>query len=62
MGHGRVHLATTDDASELLARDPLALLVGMLLDQQIPMEKAFTSPAVRRDRLGHDLDAAELAA
>src|SRR6202000_1857433 len=32
-----------------------------LLDQQIPMEKAFTSPSVLRDRLGHDLDARDIA-
>lgn len=56
-----MHLATTDEANDLLARDPLALLIGMLLDQQIPMEKAFTSPAVLRDRLGRELDAAGLA-
>ncbi len=56
-----LHLATTDAGNDLLARDPLALLVGMLLDQQIPMEKAFTSPSVLRERLGHDLDAVELA-
>jgi uncharacterized HhH-GPD family protein len=56
-----MHLATTDAANELLAHDSLALLIGMLLDQQIPMEKAFTSPAVLRDRLGHDLDATEIA-
>src|SRR5207244_7865756 len=41
--------------------NPLALLVGMVLDQQIPLEKAFTSPYVLTQRLGHDLDAAELA-
>jgi uncharacterized HhH-GPD family protein len=56
-----MYLATTSGANELLERDPLALLIGMLLDQQIPMEKAFTSPAVLRDRLGHDLDATEIA-
>ncbi len=48
-------------ATELLRTDPLALLLGMLLDQQIPMEKAFSSPYVLRERLGHDLDARELA-
>ena len=57
----RMHLATTESGNELLARDPLALLIGMLLDQQIQMEKAFTSPSVLRDRLGHDLDATEIA-
>ena len=56
-----MHLAYTADANALLERDPLALLIGMLLDQQIPMEKAFTSPAVLRERLGHDLDATEIA-
>jgi uncharacterized HhH-GPD family protein len=56
-----MHLGTTQAANELLAHDPLALLIGMLLDQQIPMEKAFTSPAVLRDRLGHELDAAQIA-
>jgi uncharacterized HhH-GPD family protein len=57
-----LHLATTEAGNELLATSPLALLTGMLLDQQIPMEKAFTSPSVLRDRIGHDLDAAEIAA
>jgi uncharacterized HhH-GPD family protein len=56
-----MHLAYTADANALLERDPLALLIGMLLDQQIPMEKAFTSPEVLRERLGHDLDATEIA-
>jgi uncharacterized HhH-GPD family protein len=56
-----LHLATTDAGNEILAADPLALLIGMLLDQQIPMEKAFTSPSVLRERLGHDLDAADIA-
>jgi uncharacterized HhH-GPD family protein len=56
-----MHLATTDAGNELLARDPLALLIGMLLDQQIPMEKAFTSPQVLRERLGGALDARTIA-
>jgi uncharacterized HhH-GPD family protein len=56
-----MYLATTEPANELLARDPLALLIAMLLDQQIPMEKAFTSPAVLRERLGGDLDAHAIA-
>ncbi len=54
-------LATTDAANALLEHDPLALLVGMLLDQQIPMEKAFTSPDVLRQRLGGTLDARLIA-
>ncbi|MEV4489806.1 HhH-GPD-type base excision DNA repair protein [Micromonospora coxensis] len=48
-------------ANDLLNRSPLALLTGMLLDQQIPMEKAFSSPYVLSERLGHDPDARELA-
>lgn len=55
-------LATTEKANELLERDRLALLIGMLLDQQIPMEKAFTSPEVLRERLGGVLDARTIAA
>lgn len=50
------------EATKLLQESPLALLLGMLLDQQIPMEKAFSSPYVLKQRLGHDLDAHELAA
>jgi uncharacterized HhH-GPD family protein len=57
----QMHLASRPDANALLATDPLALLIGMLLDQQVPMEKAFTSPADLRDRLGGTLDAATLA-
>ncbi len=58
-----LHLASTPEANSLLERDPLALLLGMLLDQQIPMEKAFTSPRVLADRLGVErLDAAQIAA
>jgi len=57
-----MHLASTDAGNDLLSRDPLALLIGMLLDQQIPMEKAFTSPSVLAQRLGvPTLDAAAIA-
>jgi uncharacterized HhH-GPD family protein len=56
-----MYLATTDAANDLLTRDPLALLMGMLLDQQIPMEKAFTSPDVLRERLDGQLDARTIA-
>lgn len=48
----RMQLATTEAANGLLESDPLALLTGMLLDQQIPMEKAFTSPHVLAERMG----------
>ena len=48
-------------ADQLLVTDPLALLLGMLLDQQVPMEWAFKGPFTLRERLG-DLDAAAIAA
>jgi uncharacterized HhH-GPD family protein len=54
-------LAYTEEANRLLEKEPLALLIGMLLDQQIPMEKAFTSPDVLRERLGGALDAHTIA-
>jgi len=54
-------LSQDKDADALLSRDPLALLIGMVLDQQIPLEHAFTSPLVLAQRLGHDLDAREIA-
>ncbi|HEX9198952.1 MAG TPA: HhH-GPD-type base excision DNA repair protein [Acidobacteriaceae bacterium] len=49
------------EANELLYRSPLALLVAMLLDQQIPLERAFSAPYDLKQRLGHDLDARDLA-
>jgi uncharacterized HhH-GPD family protein len=54
-------LPIEDEANKLLDRSPLALLVGMVLDQQVPLEKAFSSPYVLEQRLGHALDAQELA-
>ncbi|HEX2023979.1 MAG TPA: HhH-GPD-type base excision DNA repair protein [Acidimicrobiales bacterium] len=48
-------------ADELLEREPLALLIGMLLDQQFPMERAFHSPYELKERLGGRLDSAEIA-
>lgn len=56
-----IRVTGIDDADELLSTDPLALVIGMLLDQQIPMEWAFKGPATLRDRLG-GLDAADIAA
>jgi uncharacterized HhH-GPD family protein len=50
-----------EEADRLLTDDPLALLVGMLLDQQVPMEKAFHSPYDLKQRLGDKLDAADIA-
>ncbi|OIJ87471.1 Fe-S cluster assembly protein HesB [Streptomyces sp. MUSC 14] len=61
-----LHLAQDPEADALLGRSPLAALVGMLLDQQVPMEWAFKGPRTIADRLGAggagDLDAHEIAA
>lgn len=48
-------------ADDFLADDPLALILGMLLDQQIPMERAFVAPYRMRERLGGSLDAHHIA-
>jgi uncharacterized HhH-GPD family protein len=58
----KLYLSGDPEADELLSRDPLALLCGMVLDQQVPMEKAFAGPYVLTERLGHDLNAAAIAA
>ena len=55
-------LSQLPEADALLDRDPLALVIGMVLDQQVPLEKAFSSPYVLAERLGHVPDAAEIAA
>lgn len=57
-----LHLAQDPAADRLLSESPLALLIGMVLDQQIPLEWAFRGPYVLRERLGGHLDAAEIAA
>ncbi|MGC4979934.1 HhH-GPD-type base excision DNA repair protein [Streptomyces sp. DT193] len=58
-----LHLAQQPEADELLGRSPLAALVGMLLDQQVPMEWAFAGPYTIARRMGaDDLDAHEIAA
>lgn len=57
----RLVLAQDDRADALLASDPLALLIGLVLDQQVPMEKAFGGPYELTVRLGAPLDAATLA-
>ncbi len=64
MATAPVPLPITGDpeADRLLADDPLALTIGMLLDQQVPMEWAFASPRKLRERLGGRLDSAEIAA
>ena len=48
-------------ANELLSRSPLALLIGMVLDQQVPLERAFSAPLDLVRRLGHEPTVAELA-
>lgn len=54
-------LSQDPDADALLDRSPLALLLAMLMDQQVPMERAFAAPYGLAQRLGHDPDAHELA-
>jgi uncharacterized HhH-GPD family protein len=56
-----LRLSGNPEADKLLSKDPLALLIGMVLDQQVPLEWAFAGPAELRRRLGHDLDAREMA-
>src|SRR5271169_3933712 len=56
-----LYLSGDPEADTLLSKDPLALLIAMVLDQQIPLERAFSSPRDLRDRLGGRLDAAEIA-
>ena len=55
-------LSGDDEADKLLSADPLALLIGMVLDQQVPLEWAFKGPLMLRERLGGRLDAGEIAA
>jgi uncharacterized HhH-GPD family protein len=57
----RLHFTGDDEADQLLANDPLALLIGFALDQQVSVQKAFSGPAELRRRIGH-LDAARIAA
>lgn len=57
-----LQLTGNDDADRLLSTDPNALLIGMTLDQQVPMEKAFSGPAVIAERMGGSFDVAKIAA
>jgi uncharacterized HhH-GPD family protein len=61
MATGSLYITGDPAADGLLNTDGTALLIGMLLDQQVPMEWAFAGPATLRDRLGH-LDATRIAA
>jgi uncharacterized HhH-GPD family protein len=56
----RLYFTDSDEANALIASDPMALLVGFALDQQVPVQKAFMGPFVLRERLG-SLDADVLA-
>ena len=64
MGHdgrmAKIKIAQDETADELLSSDPFALLLGMLLDQQFPMERAFAGPAKVKERFG-TLDPAKIA-
>jgi len=62
-GSERGTLAVTGDpvADQLVLDDPFALLLGMMLDQQIPMEKAFKGPALLAERLGDRFSATAIA-
>ena len=57
----RLYFTGNDEADELLAREPLALLVGFVCDQQVPLQKAFSTPLELKRRLGGRLDAADIA-
>jgi uncharacterized HhH-GPD family protein len=56
----RLHFTGNDEADALLAEEPLALLIGFVLDQQVPVQKAFSGPLELRRRIG-TLDAAAIA-
>ena len=57
----RLYFTHSDEANALIASDPMALLVGFALDQQVTVQKAFSGPLALRERLG-TIDAATLAA
>jgi uncharacterized HhH-GPD family protein len=48
----RLYFTESDEANELIARDPMALLIGFALDQQVSVQKAFSGPLAIRERLG----------
>lgn len=57
----KLYLSGNAEADRLLSEDPLALLIGLVLDQQVPLEWAFAAPAELRKRLGGKLDASVIA-
>jgi len=58
----RLHFTGDDTADRLLAQDPLALLIGFTLDQQVTVQKAFSGPLELTRRTGRPLDARSIAA
>jgi uncharacterized HhH-GPD family protein len=56
-----LHLSGDPQADELISENPLALLIGMVLDQQVPLERAFSSPRDLQERLGGQLDTRSIA-
>jgi uncharacterized HhH-GPD family protein len=62
MTHVPLWLTGDVEADQLLTEDDNALLIGMVLDQQVPMEKAFSGPLVIAQRMGGQLDVAAVAA
>ena len=56
----RLHFTGDDEADALLAEEPLALLIGFVLDQQVPVQKAFSGPLELKRRIGN-LDASAIA-
>jgi len=58
----RLHFTGDDAADRLIATDPLALLIGFTLDQQVTVQKAFSGPLELTKRTGHALDARAIAA
>jgi uncharacterized HhH-GPD family protein len=57
----RLYFTDSDEANALIASDPMALLIGFALDQQITVQKAFSGPLAIKERVG-TLDPARLAA
>jgi len=62
MAQPKLALSQDPAADELLSSDPFALLIGMVLDQQVPLERAFSAPLDLKERLGGHLDPAQVAA
>jgi uncharacterized HhH-GPD family protein len=56
----RLYFTNSDEANELIAKDPMALLIGFALDQQVTVPKAFTGPLAIKERVG-TLDPKKLA-